>query len=97
MLDAAVNPKTSGKLYAKVYDVQSGKQLSADRIAPVSQRLMDWSPNGLTYFHYGAEITVYEGDWDHKYKARFELWFVDESGHETKMAEMSRMINGWEF
>jgi RecB family exonuclease len=41
-------------------------------------------------------LTVYEGDWDHQYKARFEIWFKDNNGQENKLAEQIRLINGWE-
>jgi hypothetical protein len=41
-------------------------------------------------------VTIYEGDWSNKYKARFELWYKPEQGDESKVAETTRMINGWE-
>lgn len=96
LLNAAVNPTSSGYVYAKVFDVATEKRLSDQRITPRSRRYVGWSKDGKTYFPYNAGITVYEGDWSTKYKARFEVWHHPETGTETKLAETSRMINGWQ-
>ena len=42
-----------------------------------------------------GHFTVYEGDWGHPYAARFELWFRNENGHETKLAKKNYKIEGW--
>lgn len=96
ILDAAVNPTSFGVLYVRVFDVKSGAQLSADEITPDSTRISAWSDSGVTYFPYHAQITIYEGDWDTQYEARFELWHKDENGHETKLIETTRLVNGWQ-
>ena len=96
LLNAAVNPTSAGVLYVKVFDVTSGAQLSEDRITPASTRLAAWSEDGITYFPYQTQITIYEGDWNTEYKARFELWHKDDSGHETKLNEATRLVNGWQ-
>jgi len=96
VLDAAVNPTAPGILFVKVFDTSSGEQLSADRITPKSTRLAAWSENGITYFPYQSEITIYEGDWSSEYEARFELWHKDKTGHETKLIEAARLVNGWQ-
>lgn len=96
LLDAAVNPTAPGILYVKVFDANSGAQLSAERITPRSTRVAAWSKDGVTYFPYQAEITIYEGDWSTEFEARFELWHKDDAGHETKMMETTRLIYGWQ-
>ncbi len=95
LLNAAVAPSAAGYIYARVYD-ESGQRLSEDRLATRSIRHVGWSDFGQTFFPYNAEVTVYEGDWSNKYEARFELWYKPEQGDESKVAETTRMINGWE-
>ena len=70
--------------------------LSADRITPRTMREIGWSNDGKSIFPYESEVTVYEGDWSHKYRARFEIWFRPSEGSEIKLAEKERIINGWE-
>ena len=95
-LNAAVNPTDSGFIYAKVFDTKSGRRLSEKPLTPRSTRHVGWSKGGKTFFPYNAEVTVYEGDWSTQYEARFELWHHPDQGPETKIAETTRMINGWE-
>jgi len=61
-----------------------------------SIRYIGWSEDGKSFFRYGSEITIYEGDWSHAYKARFELWHHAVDGTETKLTETKRMVNGWQ-
>lgn len=95
-LDAAINTTESGLAYVKAFNVKTGDQLSKDRMTSRSTRHMGWSEDGKTLFHYQSEITVYEGDWESTYKARFELWYRSNKGTEKKLAEKTRMIQGWE-
>ena len=95
-VQANVKPDRQGIIYSKVFDTRTNQQLSANRITPRTTRQIGWSKNGQTLFHYESELTVYEGDWDHPYKARFEIWFRDNTGQEKKLAEQIRLINGWE-
>jgi hypothetical protein len=96
VVKATVKPNRQGIVYTKVFDIITNQQLSADRITPRTTREIGWSKNGQTLFQYESELTVYEGDWDHQYKARFEIWFKDNNGQENKLAEQIRIINGWE-
>jgi hypothetical protein len=96
LLKAMVNPTAKGSVYVKVFDASTGQRLSADRITRRSKRIVNWSDDGSTYSAYHAEFTVYEGDWSTKYQARFEIWHQPESGPETKLAEATRLINGWQ-
>lgn len=96
LVTAAVNPIEPGLAYIRAYNVQTGERLSASEVTGRSTRYVGWSRDGNTYFSYGSEITIYEGDWDTSYEARFELWHRSNQGTETQLAEMTRMINGWE-
>jgi hypothetical protein len=96
VIQATVKPDRQGIVYTKVFDVKTNQQLSVDRITPRTKREIGWSKAGRTLFQYESELTVYEGDWDHQYQARFEIWFKDNNGQEKKLAEQIRLINGWE-
>jgi hypothetical protein len=95
-LCADVSPPSAGYVEALVIRTKDGVQLSAADIQRESMRYVGWSRDGATFFPYQSEITVYEGDWDSQYEARFELWHVADDGTRTRMAERTRMINGWE-
>jgi hypothetical protein len=95
-LKAWLNPTSEGEIYAKVFDLKTGQRLSEPPITKRSTRLVGWSADGKTFFPYDARITVYEGDWDHEYEARFELWHRSPTGEEQKLIEKTRTINGWE-
>lgn len=72
-------------------------QLSEASVSSASQRLVGWSPDARDLFRYQAGLTVYEGDWEHSYPARFEVWFRPaDGGAERKLAEAARDISGWE-
>ena len=79
----------------RVFNVDTNKQLSVDRLVPRSRRHVGWSKQGETFFEYNTEFTVYEGDWSSKYMARFELWHITRQG-EHKLVEKVQLINGWE-
>jgi len=91
-----VNPGRDGRTYLKVFNVASGQRLSEERIASTSNERIGWSEDPNQLFFYNAHITVYEGDWDHQYQARFELWHRSDSGAETKLIELARTICGWQ-
>jgi hypothetical protein len=57
---------------------------------------MDFSENDNLKFIYESPITIYEGDWGVYYPARFELWFVPDSGQqERKLIEQIFKVEGW--
>ena len=95
LLRAHLNPRSKGHIEARVFNAENDQQLSQERLVPESRRFIGWSENRDTYYEYNSEVTVYEGDWDSKYKARFELWHVTDKG-ETRMVERTRSINGWQ-
>ena len=41
-------------------------------------------------------FTIYEGDWEKPYGARFEVWFkADNENEEIKLFEKNYVIEGW--
>ncbi|MEO1561492.1 MAG: hypothetical protein AAFS12_18385 [Cyanobacteria bacterium J06632_19] len=96
VVKAGLSTNTKGIVYVKVFNSETNERLSADRMTPRTTREIGWSKDGKSIFPYESELTVYEGDWSHKYKARFEIWFRSSEGDEIKLTEKERIINGWE-
>jgi hypothetical protein len=93
---AWVNPGMRGQAFLRVYNVQSDQLLSADRVFGKSNEYIGWSEDADQLFFYNAHVTIYEGDWDHHYAARFELWHRSSTGEEVKLVETTRTICGWQ-
>ena len=112
VLVGGANPGEPGRTFARVVfvgpdpkigpskvppDLKPGDVLSEDRVTPSSTRWIGWGPEADTLFPYQAGMTVYEGDWEHFYRARFELWFQPEKGGAArKLAEATETISGWQ-
>ena len=93
---AHVNPGEEGNAYLKVFEATTNRRLSGYRIRERTEKTIKWSEKPNELFHYRTEVTVYEGDWDYYYPARFELWFVPTSGApERKLVEKVFRIEGW--
>lgn len=96
IVQAGLKLDKEGIVYTKAFNNKTNERLSEERMTPRTTREIGWSKSGQTIFQYESELTVYEGDWDHEYEARFEIWFNDKNGNEKKLAEKTRIINGWE-
>jgi hypothetical protein len=97
LVDAYVNPGESGYVYLKVFEATKNTRLSRNRINQYSNEYVGWSDDPEELFFYHTRITVYEGDWDVYYPARFELWFIPDSGEpERKLIEKVFKIEGWQ-
>jgi hypothetical protein len=96
LAEAAVNPTEPGLAYIKAYRVDSGERLSPESLTEKSTRYVGWSKAGKTYFPYGSEVVVYDGDSRTPFKVRFELWHRSARGAEAKLAETTRMVIAWE-
>ena len=96
VVQAGLTVDKEGEAYVKAFDTKDNSRLSADRMTPRTTRQIGWSENRKTVFPYETELTVYEGDWDNQYEARFEIWFRDKDGQERKLAEKTRQIFGWQ-
>ena len=73
-----------------------GEPLSEGRLRAATTREIGYSSDTAVTFRYGAEGTVYEGDWENLYRARFELWFQPEHGPARALAGVERDISGWQ-
>ena len=94
---AYVNPGEPGYVYLKAFEATKNTPLSESRIPARSTEYIGWSNNPQEQFFYTCEITVYEGDWGVYYPARFELWFVPDSGKpERKLLAKIFRIDGWQ-
>lgn len=95
-VQASLKTKGDGIIYTRVFDNKLNKQLSINRITPQTLREA-WTGQKQEFFFYESELVVYEGDWDHEYEARFEIWYRDKKGAEEKLAEKVRLIRGWQM
>ena len=77
--------------------VKEGALLSTEQVEQRSLRWMGYSRKGEALFPYQSQVTVYEGDWHHLQRVRFELWFRPANGgQERKLVETTATIAGWE-
>jgi len=94
---AYVNAGEPGFAYLKVFEATRNTPLSTSRVPEQTTEYLGWSDDAKEQFFYNVEMTVYEGDWGVYYPARFELWFVPDSGKpERKLVEKIFKIEGWQ-
>jgi len=92
-----VNPGEPGMIYLKAYEITREYRLSADRLKERSNEWVGWSNDTSQLFFSNTHFTIYEGDWGKPYAARFEVWFVpDSGGPERKLIEKVFKIEGWQ-
>ena len=92
-----INPGEAGTVYLKAFEVTRGTQLSRRRLREDSNEKTGWSEDPNELFYSNTNVTIYEGDWGDPYAARFELWFVPDSGQtERKLLERVFKIEGWQ-
>lgn len=92
-----VNPGESGMIYLKAYEVTQDYRLSAERLKERSNEWVGWSDDPSQLFLSNTHFKIYEGDWGKPYAARFEVWFVPDSGEgERKLIEKIFRIEGWQ-
>jgi hypothetical protein len=92
-----------GYCYLKAFEIIHNDPLSVDRLKARS-RIDVFNPSD-TLKRFDMEndnnnseniFTIYEGDWDKPYAARFEVWFVPANGgQEQKLVEKNFKIEGW--
>lgn len=92
-----INPGEPGQIYLKAFEVTKNTQLSADALKSQTNEWIGWSDNPNELFYSNSHFTIYEGDWEKYYAARFEIWFVPDSGEkERKLTEKIFKIEGWQ-
>jgi hypothetical protein len=71
--------------------------LSDASLRQYSNEWIGWSDNPKQLFLSNTTFTIYEGDWGKPYAARFEVWFVPDSGKpERKLMQQVFRIEGWQ-
>lgn len=90
------NPGEPGVVFLKAWEITKNQPLSARRLEERSTEWIGWSDVPEERFLSASNITIYEGDWDQYYGARFEVWFRPGSGApERKLVERNFKIEGW--
>lgn len=90
------NPGEPGRIYLQAFEVTKGAPLSSRRLEDASGEWIGWSDEPAEQFLSNSQITIYEGDWDQHYAARFEVWFAPDSGSPPrKLLERVYKIEGW--
>ncbi len=92
-----VNAGEPGRIYLKAFEATKGTALSGDRLGGDSSEWVGWSNDSEESFFSNTHFMIYEGDWGKPYAARFEVWFVpDSGGPERKLIEKVFKIEGWQ-
>jgi hypothetical protein len=90
------NPGEPGMTYLKAFEITREYQLSSTRLPERSNEWIGWSDDPDELFLSNTQFTIYEGDWGQPYAARFEVWFVPDSGApERKLIQRNFKIEGW--
>ena len=86
----------SGTIYIKAYEITQNYALSTQRL-PQSSSVKIYNPtDSIIKVGTTNHFTIYEGDWDKPYAARFEVWFKPSvGGQERKLFEKNYKIEGW--
>jgi len=93
---AYINAQEAGYAYLKIFEATKNTPLSIYDIALHSKKTMNFSKNANLKFLYKCLITINEGNWGVYYPARFELWFVPDSGkEERKLLDQIFKVEGW--
>ncbi|MBQ7589554.1 MAG: hypothetical protein IJU47_02565 [Verrucomicrobia bacterium] len=92
--DIWCNPGEPGLLYLKAFEITQGTPLSEDRM-PNAKAGYSGDPNEMFLREMG--FTIYEGNWEQYYGARFEVWFKPDSDQpDRKLFEKNFKIEGWQ-
>ncbi len=94
--DLWLNTMDSGTVYLRAFEITNNTELSESRLKERSSiRIFD---TGGQVYRFGTDshFTIYEGDWEQFYGARFEVWFEPDNGDEEyKILEKNYVIQGW--
>lgn len=93
-METWVDVDSPGTLHVRAFEVTTGTPLSARDIMERTQVRVHGEPGGPLQ-QARAEFTIYEGDWDHYYAARIELWFTPDGGEPRKLLERVYQVEGW--
>src|SRR3989338_1749832 len=92
-----VNPGEPGFVYLKAFEITKNTPLSQGALIKSSNEFIGWANDPSEQFLSSTHIKVDEGSWGDPYAARFEVWFVPDSGApERKLLERNFEIEGWQ-
>jgi hypothetical protein len=84
-------------IHLKAFEVTRNQHLTTDQLEERSNEWIGWSDDPAQLFLSNTHFKIYEGDWGKPYAARFEVWFVPDSGDsERKLFEKIFKIEGWQ-
>ena len=86
-----------GFLYLRLYEVTKNEPLSYEQIKKRTKTYVsNHTAFGRIEHNQGTGFTIYEGDFEHYYAARVEVWHRDAATHqERKLAEKIYRVDGW--
>jgi ABC-type multidrug transport system fused ATPase/permease subunit len=94
--DFWTNQIESGTIYLKAFEITQEYALSTDRLPKRSSVKVSNPTDRIQKFGTTSHFTIYEGDWEQPYAARFEVWFKpDNGGQERKLLNKNYKIEGW--
>ncbi|MBO4714713.1 MAG: hypothetical protein J5672_01280, partial [Verrucomicrobia bacterium] len=90
------NPGEPGFIYLKAFEITQGTPLSVNSLENETNVKTGYSKDPNELFFAPMRFTIYEGNWEEYYGARFEVWFKPDSGQpERKLLEKNFEIEGW--
>lgn len=90
-----LNPGEPGRVYARAYEVTTGKELSASWLRRNTEHKIRWSDNSAELYWDTMNVVIREGRTSKWYAARIEVWFAPESGDaERKLLEKVYRVHG---
>jgi hypothetical protein len=87
----------SGIVYLKAFEITQEYALSSNRL-PKTTKIKVYNPkDSIIKFSTNSDFTIYEGDWEKPYAARFEVWYKPFTGREErKLISKNFKIEGWQ-
>lgn len=90
------NPGEPGRVFLKAFEITRNHPLSVERLRMASNEWVGWSRDPDELFLSETHFTIYEGDWEQYYGARFEVWFEpDGGGRPRRLMQRNFKIEGW--
>lgn len=86
-----------GKVYLKAIELTKQISLSSNSLKERSLLSIENKKNEIVNFKSNRDFTIYEGDLNKPYLAKFEVWFIpDGAFKERKLIEKVYKIEGWQ-
>lgn len=93
--DICIDKIAKGIIFLKAFEVTKEDSLSAGKLKQRSSITVA-SSDSIRHYRLDDHFTIYEGDWERPYAARFEMWYRDDTtGKERKLTQKIYKIEGW--